>query len=437
MTRDRSHNGLSSAGEIWLKPSTSLSISELGSAQLLVQSISRTFGISTRESVVAVCAVLSVVIGQSHRVRDYTGETIPMSMQLLVACGGRVNLYRAVNALGQSVVDMFARSIGRRRVIESPPQDAVAKLRQEKKSQIFPLGDVLDPELARKLVESDGDSSFGSLSHTMALKEFMATPPKDTRFLDTFMRAGWNGNMIPAVEGHPVYPTVSLLWGAENFDVQEAIRGGVLTRLPGLLVARPVFDEGDTFVPKPWPDALRQQWIKMILNQFVTRLRSLPPHIDPESALVITFEDEAESEIAIVDSLHARYTQGHGVASELLQNAHLHVAKIAGLLAVIKSLPHIDKSTVKSALEIYRGLFRDTLAVVREAMEGATDSPSLRRQKIRDKLSVLGPLSLRDLAGAYPKMEVEGLLPLVSEMIKEGAVLETDGKFQINLMALS
>jgi len=421
--------GLNEAGSAWINQSANLPLAGLGDIDHLLRSIGRTFGLTSRETLATTCAALSIMVGPCVTIRTPFGSIIPCSLQLLLASDGHGNMFGAAECLGDGVVEMFAKLLGRRRV-GSPlkENDPATKLLNLRKQQIFPVGELLTVDSAQKLVEEDGDCAFGSLSYELALAEFRRTPPKVAPMLHNIMRAGWRGSMVAAVEGHPVYPTISLVWGADSCQILEAVQEGLLEQLPGLLIGKSRFSGTEQpVVAASWPDTMRRQWYELLMHSFKRRMGTASRHADPQSPLELTFEVQAGDEVAALSSFSARYTQGHGVAARVLLQAPLQVAKLAGLLTIAQSLDEINLLTVQFAKEIYRGLCHDTLAAVDDALNASPDSDASKRRRVLEKLRLLGALPLKDLASTYPKLPFEDLPRVVLSMVDEGVIENVDG----------
>lgn len=425
--------GLSEAGRRWLQNSTALPTSGLGDIDHLLRSVARTFGITTRESMISVCSALSAMIGHSVLIQGPSGSIMPCSLQLLIASDSKLNVFGAAECLGENVIEFLARMLGRRRV--EPPKEIgepALKLLNLRRQQIFPVGDLLTADLAKKLIEEDGEAVFGSLSYELALAEFLRMPPKEAQAVESFVSAGWRGSMVPGVEGHPVYPTVSVVWGASSGHILEAVQRGILDRLPGLMIVKPKFlDSDQTNVPDSWPDSLRKLWVEMFMRSFKKRMTSAPRHADPDGPMLLMFDERAGQEVASLSSFQSRYTQGSGPSSRLLRHAPHQVAKIAGLLTIAQSLDEINLVTVEFAKEIYRGLCHDTLAAVDEAFNASPDSDVGKRRRVLEKLRIQGALSLKDLASTYPKLPFEDLPRVVLSMVDEGVIENVDGTLRV------
>lgn len=425
--------GLNEAGQIWLQNTVALPTSGLGDIDHFLRSVSRTFGITTRETMISVCSALSAMVGHSILIQGPSGSILPCSLQLLIASDSKLNVFGAAECLGESVIELLARMLGRRRV-ELPKEigEPAMKLLNLRRQQIFPVGDLLTADMAKKLIEEDGDAVFGSLSYEQALAEFLRMPPKEAQTVESVMSAGWRGSMVPGVEGHPVYPTVSVAWGASSDHVLEAVHRGLLDRLPGLMIVKPKFlDSEPTNLPDSWPNSMRKLWVEMLMRSFKKRMTSAPRHADPDSPILLMFDERAGQEVASLSSFQSRYTQGFGASCRLFRHAPQQVAKIAGLLTIAQSLDEINLLTVQFAKEIYRGLCHDTLVAVEEAFNASPDSDVGKRRRVLEKLRIQGALPLKDLASTYPKLPFEDLPRVVLSMVDEGVIENVDGTLRV------
>lgn len=421
-------NGLSNPGRLWLQSGIALPSAGLGDIDHLIRSVARTFGLTTREAMIAVCSGLSGMIGHSVLIRGPMGSTLPCSLQLLIASDSRLNIFGAAECLCEDVVEILSRMLGRRRIELPKTLGDALKLINLRRRQIFSAGDLLSADLAKRLISEDGDCAFASLSYEQALAEFLRLPPKDAREVDGFMTAGWRGAMVPGVDGHPVFPTVSVVWGASSHHILDAIHRGILDRLPGLLVVKPKFPESEhTSVPDFWPDNMRKSWTRLLSDCFERRIATAPRHADPESPLMLTFDERAAQAVASLGSFQSRYTYGYGPSACLLRHAPQQVAKLAGLLTIAQSSDVINLLTVEFAKELYRGLCHDTLALADEAIAADPESGMGKRRRVLEKLRLLGPLSLKDLASGFPKLSFDDLPGVVLSMVEDGVVENDDG----------
>jgi len=414
--------GLNDAGSNWLKAPPNLPTQPLHISDW-IQQIARTFGFTTREALLVLCAMFSAAAGPSGLVRDPFGRAIPLSLQLLIHDDASSNLALAMNAFGQWILEGFNRTIGRRR-----PNIGVAAA-NERKKLIFPIGGILTARLAEELVIEDGDCSFASFSDAIALRAFLRIPKDHQDEYDQFLYAGWSGNGVSGHEGHPIFPAVSLTWSASTPMVTMALKDGLLDRLPGLLVVSPMNISTPSNLPTRLHDHTLEQWgtfLTLILEKM--RIPHKPKHSSQEGPLVRQMEDNALDAVASTASFVGRYSNGDGIAAQLLQQAPVQIAKLSSLLSLYPSPDSlISLLHVQYAQEIYRGLIASTLHAVQQADNLRAGSFYQERAHIETKLSAFGAMTIKQITAEQPKQEL-GKVQAVLRLLMEERVVSCNDK---------
>lgn len=424
------NSGLNDAGKLWLTRSVSLPTQQLHISQCS-RELARTFGLSTKEALLALCATFSIAVGSGCRVWDPFGRSIPLSLQILTNSSRSAALDLAIDSLGHRLSTTLTGAFGRRR----PPNDLglpEEESRLEKyKNSIFPYGSILSLHLAEQLIREDKDCTFASLSNSTALNAFSKIPKDRQIEYDHFITSGWTGNAVAGILSHPIFPMVSLIWSAPSQTVSQNLSQGLLERLPGLLIASRMSFLSDISTPEPLPNTFLEEWRRYIIHIIVKlRATSEPRHISRKSSSQKKLEADAAMAIAETADYVRLYTSGSGLATQLLRQAPIHIVKLAALLSLapISEAP-VTQLEVHYAKEIYRWLVASTIQASEEATRAQPGSLWNEGEIVKNKLTLFGALTIKQIVSERPRQDPAKVHCILREMVDNKSVAIEGDKF--------
>ncbi len=422
------------------------------------------FRIPVTEAVAAVVAAMSLAVGPRPTIANPVGPRLPLSLQILTTAGESPGFDRCLRLLCQDVVDACAREFGRdlfeddaaltAKQLESEQRwrsfAEQAKLAEQdhrnsvelrkaqaaefrnytrfvRKKFAFPLCDVTDTGILRRLMQEGGDACLGTYSpQGAALDHLLEAAPRERTEILGFMNAGFHGGLLTCPKSNrSVFPTASAVWASRPDTIKEAFTKKLPAAMTEFMLAVPSVQSSP---PAEIPKEVRERWTSFVA-QIVPELRL--PFYQRNSAANNELECELDEEArqAVTQTLDwgSRFASGGGFARDVFSRAPEIVLKISALLSLDTIPPRpVGAAVVAIASEVFRWLARGTIEA--EASRGQ-ESLSREVEVLTQKLTVHGPLRMRDLVRTYDRQDYGRIRATLVAALELGKVVENEKRF--------
>ena len=427
---------------------------------------------------VAVVAALSLAVGPRPTIANPAGPRLPLSLQILTVAGESPGFDRCLRLLCQCVVDACAREFGRdlfeddaaltakqleseqrwRSFAEQAKQAEEASrfsgctnpgqhqrnsvefkkaqadefrnyTRFVRKKFTFPFCDALDTGVLRQLIQEGGDVCIGTYSpQGAALDHLLEAAPRERTEILGFLNAGFHGGLLTCRHSsRSVFPTASAVWACRPDAIRDAFAINLPSAMTGFMLAVPSLPT-QASPPTEIPQALRGRWTSFI-GQIVPelRLQFFRRNSAANNELACELDEDASQAVTQTLEWGSRFTNGGGFPRDVLAGAPEMVLKIAALLS-LDTMPHrpVGAGAVALASEVFRWLARGTIGF--EASRGQ-ESLSREVEVLTQKLTVHGPLRMRDLVRTYDRQDYGRIRATLVAALELGKVVENEKRF--------